>query len=150
MKCLQYRCSLLLFVCLESSSKCSALFTCLLLLTVNPSGPCRLLTQEMVLRLAEVGSALTILHVDELLLTAGTASFHPLLRLPSSLLKKERTRISQLSPSLMDQQNQDLDDVIKERQKALKKHQEQHGTGNFVADFKVGTNTIKSLVVSTD
>ena len=133
-------------------SKCSALFTCLLLSTLNPSGYCRLLTQEMVLRLAEVGSALTIMHVDELLLTAGTASFHPLLRLPSSLLKKERARISQLSeqPSLRDQQDQDLDNIIRERQKSLKKHQEQHGTGNFVADLKVGTNTIKSLMVSTD
>ena len=105
-------------------------------------------TQEHVLRLAEVGPSLTHLHVDELLETAGTSSFHPLLVLPRNLLDSQHARIRAISdPKLKQQQQRDLDEVQRLRDEALKAHLKQHGSCNYPADIKAGTATIKALVV---
>ena len=107
------------------------------------------LTQEHMLRWAEVGPQLTFMHVDLLLRTAGSSSFHPLFPLPASTLQSERGRISRIAnPKLRQQQEKTLTKVLSQREAALKVHKE-NGNNNFAADFKAGTLAIKALVVRT-
>lgn len=132
--------------------KCHKLHTCL-----PYTGFCSFIkfgcrfNQEHVLRLAEVGPALTQLHVDALLMTAGTTAFHPLLPLSDEDISEQKTRILRISNrALLDQQLGDLDELTRYRDKAAKAHIKQHGSCNFATDIKAGTAAIKALVVSEE
>ena len=101
------------------------------------------------MRLAEVGPHLTIRFVDQLLETAGTTAFHPLLPLSEEVIIEEKQRIKRLdNPSLRDQQTRDLKELLDYRDEAAKAHSKQYGSCNYPADIKAGTATIKALAVS--
>ena len=70
-------------------------------------------------------------------------------RLFTQVLQGQQSRISSINNVMLrEQQQKDLDALIQQRDAAAKAHAQQHGSGNYPADFKVGTQAIKSLVVS--
>ena len=88
------------------------------------------------------------MHVDDLLMTAGTTAFHPLLPMTEEDLIDQRNRILKVpNKALREQQLHDLDDLKRYRDEAAKAHIKQHGSCNYPADFKAGTVAIKALVV---
>lgn len=108
--------------------------------------------QERVLRLAEVGWQISMMHSNWVCMTAGSESFHPCFKLSSEEVDKERKITQQLQdPAVKEFRSAHLQKVLKQREMYLQRHVSSIARGKppqkMRDDMKRGTAIVKHSVV---